>query len=382
MSDNQFKSEIFDLTAKTFHGLENILANEIKKIGGTNIKPITRAVKFRGDLELVYKANYLLRTAINILLEIKTFKAQTSEELYLKTFEIEWDNYLDIEKTFSIDNTVHSSIHTHSHFAGLKVKDAVADYFMKKFNKRPSVNTENPDTKIHLHINNEKCTISLDTSGDALFKRKYRQQTDLAPLNEILAAGMILLSDYKDIDYFYDPMCGSGTILIEAAMIFMNIPPGYFRKSFGFKGFKNYNYQIWNSVIREAEKKIKKEMVIKIIGTDINEKVVEIAHNNIANAGLSHIIQVQTKNFIGSKILNKKGLIITNPPYDVRLKSQNIDLLYKEIGQTLKTGFLNWNAYIFSGISDAEKKIGLKSDRKLVLYNGKIECNLLKFNIY
>lgn len=382
MSDNHTEKEMYNLTVKTFHGLENLLATEIKKAGGQDVKIVTRAVKFKGDLETIYRVNYQTRTGINVLQELKTFKASSSEELYEKTFDFEWDTYMSIEKTFSIDNTVHSAIHSHSHFAALKVKDAIADYFLKKYEKRPSVDTENPDIKIHLHISDDRCTLSIDTSGEALFKRKYRQQTDVAPLNEILAAGIVMLSDYKDIDYFYDPMCGSGTILIEAALIFMKIPPGYFRKNFGFRGMKNYDYRIWNKVKRECDNQINKDVTIKFIGTDINQKTTEIAKKNIDSAGLRNYIQVITKDFIGSKIMDKKGLIVTNPPYDVRIKNDDIDLLYKNIGDTLKKGFVNWKAYIFSGISQAEKKIGLKPEQKINLYNGKIECNLLKFNIY
>jgi putative N6-adenine-specific DNA methylase len=381
MSDNQ-TTKVFELTAKTFHGLEKTLASELKKIGAHDIIILKRAVSFKGDLAIIYKSNYLLRTAINILQKIVKFKAETPEQLYEETKKIKWDNYIKLNETFVIDNTVYSTIHSHSHFASLKVKDAIVDYFNEMYEKRPSVDTKTPDKRIHLHIKEDMCTISIDTSGDTLFKRGYRQETDLAPLNEILAAGMIMLSDYKNIDYFYDPMCGSGTILIEAARIFMNIPSGYLRKNFGFQKFPDYDYKLWHSIKREAEREIKKEISIKIIGTDISEKAIEIAQKNISNAGLRHFINIQKKDFINSRFENKKGLIITNPPYDIRIKSENINLLYKQIGDTIKHGFKDWNVYIFSGNTEAVKSIGLKPTLKTQLFNGKIECKFLKFEIY
>ncbi len=375
-------SEKFELTAKTFHGLEKILASELKKIGATDIQILKRAVSFKGDLKMIYKSNYLTRTAISILLKIDSFKAESSDILYEKTKKIDWDKYIKLEETFVINSTVHSKVHTHSHFASLKVKDAIADFFIERFNKRPSIDTKTPDKKIHLHIKGDFCTIAIDTSGESLFKREYRRDTDIAPLNEVLAAGMIMLSDYKGIECFYDPMCGSGTILIEAARIFMNIPAGYSRKKYGFMKFDNYDYRIWSTVKREAENEIKKDIDIKIIGTDISEKVIVTARRNIGNARLRHHIKIEIKDFISSRFENKKGLIITNPPYDIRLKSNNINKLYKDMGDTLKHGFKGWSAYIFSGNLDAIKHIGLKPSKKVLLYNGKIECKLLKYDVY
>ncbi len=372
----------FELTAKTFHGLEKVLASEIKKIGASNIKILKRAVSFNGNLEVIYKANYLVRTALNVLQKIRNFKADTSDKLYEEVKAINWDNFIKLEETFVISSTVYSTYHNHSHFAALKVKDAIADYFNEKYKKRPSIDTKNPDKKINLHIKEDNCTISIDTSGEPLFKREYRRDTDIAPLNEILAAGMIMLSDYKGIDFFYDPMCGSGTILIEAARIFLNIPPSYSRKKFGFMNFVNYDYKIWNAVKREAERNILKETNIKFIGTDISDKVISIARRNIGNARLRNYIKIQTKDFLNTKFENKNGLIITNPPYDIRLKSNNINKLYKEIGDTLKHGFKGWTAYIFSGNMGAIKNIGLKTSQRIELFNGKIECRLLKYEIF
>ncbi len=378
MSDNKK----YQFTAKTFHGLEKILASELKKTDAEDIQILRRAVSFKGSIEQMYRANYEVRTALNILQHIASFTANSSEELYKKTKNINWDNYLLPSESFAIDKTVYSKIHSHSHFAALKTKDAVADYFNKKYEKRPSVNVKSPDKKIHLHINENKCQLSIDTSGEALFKRGYRKETGPAPLNEVLAAGIIMLSDYKGIEYFYDPMCGSGTILTEAARIFMNIPPQYSRKNFAFQKFTNYDYKVWNKVKREAEKRINKDISIKIIGTDIDERIKKIAEKNISEAGLRHYITVHKKDFLNTKFENKKGLIITNPPYDRRLKSENILNFYKNIGDTLKNGYKNWSAYIFSGNKNALKKIGLKTSKKFKLYNGKIESDLYKYEIY
>ncbi len=378
MSDNK----TYQFTAKTFHGLEKILASELKKTGASEIQILKRAVSFKGNLEVMYRTNYEVRTALTVLQKITEFKANSSDELYETVKNTDWDKYLDLNETFSIDKTIHSNIHKHSQFAALKTKDAIADYYTEKYDKRPSVNIKNPDKKINLHINGNKCTLSVDTSGEALFKRGYRTATGPAPLNEVLAAGIVMLTDYKGIDYFYDPMCGSGTILIEAARIFMNIPPAFSRKQFAFQKFKNYDYQLWNKVKREADKKINKDINIKIIGTDIDEELVKIASKNISEAYLRKHISILKKDFINTKIENKKGLIVTNPPYDERIKSLNINLLYKETGDTLKNGYKNWSGYIFSGNSDAVKNIGLKPSQKFQLFNGKIECRLLKYDLY
>ncbi|NPA67225.1 MAG: class I SAM-dependent RNA methyltransferase [Chlorobi bacterium] len=379
MSDN---NDIYEFTAKTFQGLEKISASELKKTGAENIKILKRAVSFTGNKEVMYRANYEVRTVLTVLRKIKEFEAKSSEELYEKAKNTEWDKYLDPEESFSIDKTVYSHIHKHSHFAALKTKDAIADYFTGKYGKRPSVNTKNPDKKIHLHISGTKCTLSSDTSGEPLFKRGYRSASGVAPLNEVLAAGIVMLTDYKDIEYFYDPMCGSGTILTEAARIFMNIPPGYGRKDFAFRKFKDYDYRLWNKIKREADKKIKKEIPVKIIGTDIDENMVKIARKNISNAGLRHFITVKQKNFIGTELKNRKGIIVTNPPYDERIKSSDIYKLYKDTGDTLKKGYKNSTAYIFSGNLKALKHIGLKASQKYRLYNGKIDCRLLKYDLY
>ena len=373
---------LYQYTAKTFYGLEKILASELKKIGAVDIQILKRAVSFKSGIEVMYRANYEVRTSLSVLQKITDFTANSSDELYEQTKNINWDEFLKLEETFSIDKTIYSNIHKHSQFAALKTKDAIVDFYNEKYQKRPSVNIKNPDKKFNLHINGNKCTLSIDTSGDALFKRGYRKETGAAPLNEVLAAGIIMLTDYKDIEYFYDPMCGSGTLLIEAARIFMNIPPAYSRKRFAFQKFLNYDYQLWNKVKREAEKKIDKEISVKIVGTDIDEKMIYIAKKNISEAGLRNYIKLQSKDFINTKFENKKGLIVTNPPYDERIKSQNINLLYKNVGDTLKKGYKNWSAYIFSGNMNAVKNIGLKSSQKFQLYNGKIECKLFKFDLY
>jgi len=374
--------KLYQLTAKTFHGLEKILASELKKIGASDIKILKRAVNFRGDLSVIYKSNYLLRTALNVLWEIYSFKAKSSEELYENVKQFNWEDHLKLDETFAIDRTIYSDFHTHSQFAALKTKDAIADHFNEKFKRRPSVNIKDPDKRIHLHISGQNCTISIDTSGDPLFKRGYRRDTDIAPLNEILAAGMVMSSDYKGIEYFYDPMCGSGTILIEAARIFMNFPPQFNRKIFAFQKLNNYDYRLWNKIKRDSDNQINKEINLKFIGTDISDKVIAIARRNISNAGLRAFIKIETKDFLNTKFHNKKGLIITNPPYDIRIKSDNINKLYKETGDTLKTGYKGWNAYLFSGNKNAVKNIGLKAAQKIILYNGKIECQLLKYEIY
>ena len=369
-------------TAKTFHGLENILFDELKNIGAKNIKIIKRAVRFTGDNEIMYKANYLLRTAVKVLWEIKTFRANSTEELYENVKKIDWTKYMSKNKTFAIDKTVFSKTFNHSNYAALKTKDAIADFFNEKYNERPSVDVETPDVKVNLHISNNQCTISIDTSGDALFKRGYRKRADIAPINEVLAAGMLMLSNLKNKDVLFDPMCGSGTILIEAASILLNRPAGYRRRSFGFERLPDFDSNLWFKIKEDAEKNIKKEAGIKITGSDNNFKALSAARQNIANAFLTSEIDVKKEDFFDAKVPGKKGILITNPPYDVRLKVANIDKLYYDFGKTLKSKYYGWEIYVISANEKALENIKLKKKKVSTLYNGKLLSKFIQYNLH
>ncbi len=369
-------------TAKTFYGLEDILADELKELGAKDIVKIKRGVRFTGDLKLMYKANYLLRTALKILWEIDTFTLYSQDDLYKKVKKVNWSDFLNCDNTFAIDKTVFSDFFKNSHFAALRAKDAIVDYFKEKTHKRPSINIKDPDLRINLHISNKRCTLSVETSEPSLYKRGYRVESTIAPLNEVLASAIVLMSDISAKKLIYDPMCGSGTILIEAAYILLNIPAGYKRESYGFMKFRNFDSTLWDQIKKEANNKIKEKTDVKIIGTEINRLALSIARKNISNAGLSPFINIQLESFFKADSPTEKGVIITNPPYDMRIKTKNINDFYKNIGDTLKQKYQDWSAHVFSGNLDALKNLGLKPSKKTTLYNAKIKSCFTKYELY
>jgi putative N6-adenine-specific DNA methylase len=369
----------FKMVAKTFAGLEQVLADEIKALGAESIAVERRAVSFWGDQELLYKANFSLRTALKILKPVAEFDVAKREQLYNLSKKVNWTDYLALGKTFAIDSTVQSDIFVNSMYSSLKVKDAIADYFRDKSGKRPSVNTTDPDIRINVHLMGNHCILSLDSSGESLHKRGYRVGQGEAPLNEVLAAGMILLTGWHGEKDFLDPMCGSGTLLIEAAMIAQGIPPGIYRKSFGFERWPDFNEKLFADIYNaEYETEFKG----KIIGSDISAKSLAIASANIKNAGFSRKIEVQKKDIKNLEPPFDKGIIITNPPYGERIKPQSIIDLYSAIGNTLKNKFSGFEAWIISGSTDGLKSIGLKPSKKIDLFNGSILCSYRCFNLF
>lgn len=370
-----------NITAKTMAGMEELLADELKAIGAQRIVQGNRMVKCVGNKKLVYRANYECRTALRILLPFKSFKIKSQEDFYRKAREIPWEKYLKINSTFSITKVVKHSVFSNSQFAVLKLKDAIADRFMSGKGKRPSVDLEHPDMAINLHMVDNHVTLSLDSSGNSLHKRGYRSATGPAPLNEVLAAGLILLTDWDRKTDFYDPMCGSGTFLIEAAMIARNIPPGYFRKHFGFQHWNDYDLNLWSEVKDEALGRIQ-ENTPHITGFDVSNKMVQIARQNIRNTGLQSLVSVFKKDFFKLQPASAEGILIMNPPYDLRMKEEDTDKFYKDIGDTLKNNFSGYTAYVFSGNLEALKKLGLRPSRRMVLYNGPIEARLAKYDLY
>ncbi len=369
----------FKIVAKTFAGLEQVLAEEITALGGESVTPERRAVSFMGDKEILYKANFLLRTAIKVLKPIAEFTVKHRDDLYAKTKEIDWTQYLALGKTFSIDSTVQSEIFVNSMYASLKVKDAIADQFREATGKRPSVNVENPDTRINIYLMGDKCILSLDSSGESLHKRGYRVGQGEAPLNEVLAAGMILLSGWDGKTNFLDPMCGSGTLLIEAAMIAMGIPPGMYRKSFGFELWPDFDEQLFADIYN-AE--YEKEFEGKIFGSDISVRNCAIAKANVKNAGLSKKIEIQAKDFKELIPPFESGMIVTNPPYGERLKPRSLTDLYSSFGDTLKQKFSGYTAWLISSSDEGLKSIGLKPSKKIELYNGALACSYRCFELF
>ncbi|MFC0344948.1 THUMP domain-containing class I SAM-dependent RNA methyltransferase [Epilithonimonas hispanica] len=365
---------------KTFFGLEQVLAEEVKKLGGKKVEAKNRAVTCEGDLGFLYKLNYSCRTAVKILVPIMEFKAYNETKYYDKLFKFEWDQFLEKHQTFSIDATVNSERFNHSQFMTLKMKDAIVDYFQEKYKVRPSVNKDNPDIKFHLHIDRELVSISLDSSGDPLFKRGYRKEQTVAPINEVLASGMLQLAGWDGKGNFLDPMCGSGTLLIEAAMLAMDLPAQTFRRYFAFQNWKNYDSELFKT-IKEVRLNRVKEFTGKIVGYDIDSEALNVAHNNVESAEMEDIITLRHKNFFDSEKDMFPLLMVFNPPYDERI-SINDDDFYKKIGDTFKQHYPNTLAWLISADLDAPKKIGLRPSRKIKLFNGKLETRFLQYEMY
>jgi putative N6-adenine-specific DNA methylase len=345
------------LIAKTFHGLEGVLADELKGIGAQNIKAVNRAVEFEGDKEIMYKANLLLRTAIRILHPIHHFTAKNDKELYDGVMKFDWSTIMGINETLAIDPVVYSEIFTHSQFVALKTKDAIVDQFRNKTGKRPSVDVENPSVRLVIHIAKDKATISLDSSGDSLHKRGYRTGHHKAPLNEVLAAGMVMLSGWDKKMPLIDPMCGSGTILMEAVMYARNYPPGLHKKQFSFKGWKDYDEELWNKVVEEAKENITHPR-LKIYGSDASVKAIDIARESALQFRFNRDINFSVSSFEKLEPQHPKGMLIMNPPYGERLmKGKDIVDFYRMIGNQLKNTFIGYDAWIINIYDGTMKKI-------------------------
>ena len=370
------------LIAKTFAGVEDVLAEELTGLGAIHVKKLVRAVEFEGDAELMYKANLSCRTALRILKPVANFNAGSEQQLYDSMKAINWADYFSVDQTFAINTTLNASKLTHSQYASQKAKDAIADQFRENIGKRPNVDVENADFRIHLHIFNDECKLSVDSSGDSLHKRGYRDYTNQAPLNEAMAAALILLSGWDCKKPFADFMCGSGTILIEAAMLKRNISPNKFRKRFGFHSWKDYDELLWKKVYKEAIEKEYPSGDAIIYGSDISGAVLDKAKQNILNAGLSDDINPHKNPFQTFTPSSEEGTLIINPPYGIRIEPDDIIDMYKTIGDTFKQQMKGWTCWIFTGNPEAAKHIGLRPTRKIHLFNGPIECRFLKFDIY
>lgn len=375
------KNFSFPLLAKTFKGLEPILAQELEALGAEEIQERNRAVSFRGDRALMYRANMYLRTALRILRPIYRFKARDENALYKGIQHISWHKYLSPEHTLAIDSVVHSPHFKHSKFAALKSKDAIVDQIRRKTGKRPSVDVSNPDLRIHIHISNDWVSVSLDSSGQSLHRRGYRLDANPAPLNEVLAAGLLLLADYHGDIHFADPMCGSATLLIEAAMIASHKAPGLTRSFHGFENWKDFDASLWREIEQEAKTKIRKIPGV-IQGSDIADKYVQIAHGNIRRAGYEGQISVERKDISEVESPGSPGLLVVNPPYGERLQEKDIEGLYKKMGDTFKQKFSGYKAWVLSSNLSALKRVGLRPDKKLMLYNGSLECRYYKYTMY
>ena len=373
------KEKNFYMLAKTMYGLEEILADELKNLGAQNIKIQNRAVSFKGDTGFMYKANLNLRTCLRILKPIQTFQAHNEKELYKNILKIDWEKYLTTESTFATHATTNSEVFNHSKYASLLVKDGIADYFRNKYDKRPNVDPENPDLTINLHINKHTCTVSLDSSGESLHKRGYKLDTIIAPINEVLASGLILLSGWNKKDNFHDPMCGSGTLLIEAAMIAYNIPANIFRNKFGFESWKDFDSELFEKI---KDVSLNKEVDFKgtITGGDNFQKAIRISRKNIENALMFENIKVKNEDFFETSI-KENSFVIFNPPYGERIEL-GINEFYEKVGDSLKNNYKNCTVWIISSDLENMKMIGLKPTKKINLMNANLKCSFREFKIY
>jgi putative N6-adenine-specific DNA methylase len=367
--------------AKTLYGLEKVLVDELVSLGAVNVHEANRAVLFEGDLKLLYTVNYCSRTALSILVPIADFRIRSKDDLYKGGYKIEWEKYMDTDDTFSIVTVINSPHFTHTGYAGLILKDAIADSFRKKTGLRPSVNTSDPVILINLHISNDLVTISIDSTVIPLFKRGYRQEQATAPLNEVLAAGILQLSGWKASATLSDPMCGSGTIPIEAGMIACNIPPGKFRKSFGFQRWKDFDENLFDQIKSKSDSQIVTSEV-KIFASDISEQAIQHARANVSGAGLRDMVSLDIIDFKDLKEVDSQGFVFLNPPYGQRLMPDETDQLYSMIGTTLKHNFQGNTAWLITSNKESLKKVGLKPKEKYTLFNGALECVLLKYEMY
>ncbi|CAM3551870.1 modification methyltransferase [Flavobacterium saliperosum S13] len=371
----------FKMIAKTFFGFEEILAKELQQLGAQNVEMGTRMVSFVGDKGFMYKANLALRTALKILKPIYHFRAFNEVSLYKGIQGIDWSQYMNAHQAFVVDVTLHSEHFNHSQFVALKTKDAIVDQFRDKFGKRPSIDKDFPDLRINIHIDKDQCSVSLDSSGDSLHHRGYKTATNIAPINEVLAAGMLLLSGWDGQGDFIDPMCGSGTILAEAAMIACNIPANINRKEFAFERWSDWDNDLFDQILNSLMKKVK-EFHYTITGYDKAPSAVMKAKDNIKNANLDEYVKISERNFFDTEKETRGPLhMVFNPPYGERLDIE-MERFYREIGDTLKQSYPGTNAWFITANLEALKFVGLKPSRKIKLFNGKLEARLVKYEMY
>ncbi len=373
-------SHEFEMIAKTFKGLENVLASELVALGANNVQIGRRAVNFTGDKALMYKANLHLRTASRILKPIHTFRAKDADQVYEAVKRMNWSKYMNADQSFAIDSTVFSDTFTHSRYVTYRVKDAIVDYFKEKENKRPNVQVTSPDLYINVHIANETVTLSLDSSGESLHKRGWRDAQTTAPINEALAAGLLLIAGWDGTRDLVDPMCGSGTFLVEAAMIALNIPPGIYRQGFAFEKWNDFDAELFENLYNDDS--AEQEFVHHIYGSDSSFYAVKAAEKNIKSAGLQKYISVRQAPLQTLQTPSSDCLLLSNPPYGERIEPADIFKLYSEIGTMMKHQFAGNTAWLISSNEDALKHIGLKPSKKIKMLNGDLDCLFVKYELF
>jgi len=372
--------QTFELIAKTFMGLEPVLAKELTALGANDVQIGRRMVSFTGDKELMYRANFQLHTAIKILKPIHHFKARSADDVYEEIKKLDWTTYLGDDRTFAVDSVVFSEEFRHSKFVSYKVKDAIVDQLRERTGKRPNISVANPDLRLHIHIAEDQCTLCLDSSGESLHRRGYRQESVEAPINEVLAAGIILMTGWQGDTDFIDPMCGSGTFLVEAALIARNMAPGLFRKEYAFEKWPDFDAELFDNIYNDDSQE--REFKHHIYGYDIDFKAVNTARMNVKAAGLSDCISVEQQDFKDFQQPREKAIIVTNPPYGERISTPNLLETYRMIGERLKHQFMGGDAWIITYREECFEQIGLKPSIKIPLYNGSLECELRKYQMF
>ncbi len=373
-------NEKFEMVAKTFKGLEGVLADELRALGAEDVTEGIRMVSFTGDKEMLYKANFCLRTALRVLKPIYKFRASSADELYEQVKLFDWEQVLDVNKTFAIDSTTFGDEFSHSQFVTYRVKDGIVDYFAERYDKRPSIRVANPDMRFDVHIAGNQVTMSLDSSGEPLYKRGWREAQTDAPINEVLAAGIIKLSGWDGDSNFVDPMCGSGTFLVEAALIARNINPGVYRNGFAFQQWPDYDEEIFDRIYNDDS--AEREFKYKIYGSDISGKAIAISRANVRRAGVAKQVELELKPIEEYTQAPEAGVLITNPPYGERLQVGNIEGLYATLGEKLKRVFTGYNAWVIGASRDHFDAIGLRSSVRYELYNGAIDCELRQYVMF
>ena len=369
--------ESFELIAKTFQGLEEVLAQELIELGANDVQIGRRMVSFSGNQEMMYRANFCLRTAVRVLKPISHFRARNADDVYKAVKEIEWKDILDLDTSFVVDTTVYSTEFRNSKFVAYKVKDAIVDYFMEREGKRPNISVANPDLRLNIHIAEENCTLSLDSSGESLHLRGYRTATVEAPINEVLAAALIKMSGWKFDCDLIDPFCGSGTILVEAALMARNIYPGVFRQKFGFENWKDFNPELLSSIFEDDSNE--RTFEHRIVGSDINLRAVEAALANAKAAGVADLITVEQREIRDFKKPEMPAVLITNPPYGERLRPEDLSDIYRTLGEKLKREFQGGEAWIISSREELFDSMRLRPSFKVPLQNGSLDCELRKY---
>lgn len=376
------KKRIMHIVAKTFYGFENILADELKDLGAKNISKGNRVVSFEGNKELLYNANIWLRTAISILTPIESFRFSDEKDLIKKLSFVKFSTYFSVNKSFAVKGAVHSDIFNHSQYPLLLLKDAIADHFRDSFGKRPDVDKAKPNVVFDMHIKDNECTISLNSSGAPLFQRGYRRNVGEAPLNEVVAAGLILMSGWDKKSNFLDPFCGSGTLAIEAAMMANGIPPMMERVNFSFKHWKDFDINLWEAVQDKLPRRPKAGLDFKIIGSDTDTEMVKAARDNSRMLPIQNVLSFEAKDFKDQVAPGETGILISNPPYGERLELDELETFYSEIGDFFKHKMPGFDCWIISSSIDGLKSIALKPSQKIKVYNGDLECDFRQYRIF